>query len=544
MGNIFIHQHFVECWQSLALAERESVQRLISMLKNGHITKGMRPHMVGPFVSLSPNMDIRIIAVNRQDGLTLVHVGHHDAAYRWANQRGILITDTGSPELINIHDLDLAEGKDIGYSLPIPVQDILNIQDDDLFLHAILDMSPEWQEWLFSRYTNDVPLAAPPTSSSLVFCPNNDEDLEKALNLDLLSWQLFLHPSQREAVEDLESTSIAITGGPGTGKTVVLLNRVLSQAPKGKDNDVTILLTYSANLAGYLYDRLKNKASNRHFQIFPLYFLGGKLPASAKNETAFKKFKLELIDGSLFLRYRDASPRHVRELLVDELQDAPPEALHILKELIPSGSTRVILAADIDQSIHRANQDLVTTTISSCEKHYSLNYCYRSTRQILESASTWLSIYTQQPMKNRIFGLSGPSVRFVEVKDLGQQIETCTDVMRDLVNRYPPASLALIYCQYFNPSFKGSSKEEDALKNHPELRHYYHFASTTKGKEYYAGIIFISETFLGKDMGQAANQLRVNTLYVALTRFRSEVTVVYPERCAIEQYLKQLSPTA
>lgn len=541
MPSIFLHKQFIECWQGLALVERDSVQRLVMMLKSGHITAGMRPHKVGPFLSLSPNMDLRIIAVNQGDSITLVHVGHHDAAYRWSQQRGILITDIGMTELINVRDFGQLKAEADGYSLPIPLQDVLNIENEDLFLQAILDMSPEWQEWLFSAYLKEPALPAPPTSSSLVFCPNNDDELTKALSLDITSWQLFLHPNQREVVGDLENTSIAVTGGPGIGKTVVLLNRILLHAPKGKETDLAVLLTYSARLAGYLYDRLKGEKSSRHFRILPLYFLGGKLPTNDYEASVFKKYKLEIVDGVLFLKYSNSNSRRVRELLVDELQDAPPEALQALTTLISSGSTRVVLAADIDQSIFRANRENVAAIITSCSKHYSLDYCYRSTRQILETAINWLSIFDQSPVNNRIFGLSGPRVRFVEVKDLSQQIEVSAEVMRDLAHRYDPSSLALIYCQYFNPSFKGPSKEEEALKKHPELRHYYCFASTTKGKEYYAGMVFISNTFLAKAMGKKATQLRINTLYVALTRFRNEVTVVYPEGCTIASNLHQLS---
>ena len=42
-------------------------------------------------------------------------------------------------------------------------------------------------------------------------------------------------------------------------------------------------------------------------------------------------------------------------------------------------------------------------------------------------------------------------------------------------------------------------------------------------------------------MGEKANELRINTLYVAMTRFRDEVTIVYPSGCAIEDSLNKLA---
>ena len=142
-----------------------------------------------------------------------------------------------------------------------------------------------------------------------------------------------------------------------------------------------------------------------------------------------------------------------------------------------------------------------------------------------------------------IFGLSGPEVRFAEVKDLDQQVEVCTEVINDLKSRYTESSLALIYCQYFNPSFKRTSNEAEILRNHQELKQFCRFASATKGLEFYAGVVFVSASFLGKDMDKAANSLRINTLYVALTRFRSEVTVVFPQECAVIDSLRQLNVT-
>ena len=302
----------------------------------------------------------------------------------------------------------------------------------------------------------------------------------------------------------------------------------------------TFLLTYSANLASYLYDRLK-LATNRYFHVLPLYHLGGKLPEHAHEETAFLKYRLSIDDGRLTIQYRNEPRRFVRELLIDELQDAPAEAIDALTILISAGMTCTVLAADPYQSIHRKNRQMVESLIDSCTKHFDLTYCYRSSRQIIEKANEWLSSCDVDTSNRTIFALSGPRVKFIECQDLSQQVDATANIFRDLTNRYASDGLALIYCQYFNPSYKGHSKEEEALKTHPLLKEYYHFASTTKGKEYLAGILFISSSFLATDMGPEANRLRINTLYVALTRFRDEVTVVYQHGCTIEPNLRRMS---
>jgi len=541
MLGYWIHYQFIESWQKLSSTEQDSVLNLLGILKAGQITPGMRPHKVGPFLSLSPNMDLRILGLTEGNKITLLHVGHHDAAYQWAKRKIILISGTESSELIDIEDFVSKEMKQTedGFYLPIPIQDILKINSEDVFLNTITDISPEWQEWLLESYKNVEHQIPPPTGSSLVFSPMDDDVLKKALTLDMPSWQLFLHPIQRHAVHDLTSKSIAITGGPGTGKTVVLLNRLLKHAPKGKDDECSIFMTYSANLATHLIETLHLK-SNKYFHIFPLYFLGGRLPAHSKEETVFKKFRLVFEDDQLFLLQKNEGKKPVRELLVDELQDIPIEVAQKLQTIINVGKTRVVVATDFDQSIHRLNKQDVSILIGSCEKQYDLTYCYRSTRQIIQTATKWRAAFNLDSTNSEIFALSGPSVRLISCKDLDEQVNTTVNVIHDLEKRYSPSNMAIIFCQYYNPSFKGGSKEEELLKNNPGTKQYYHFASTTKGKEYFAGIIFISNIFMAKDVGVEALRLRINTLYVALTRFRDEVTIIYTEDCAIESQIKLL----
>lgn len=538
-----VHRQFIESWQNLAEDERKAVQRLLRLLENGDITPGMRPHKVGAFLSLSPNMDLRVIASTAGSRTILLHVGHHDAAYQWAKNRSVLKTQAGSIELIDIIAIlpSLKETTIDGYVLPIPIQDILGIDNDDMFLQAITDMSPEWQEWLLSSYKvsgNSIP---PPVKSSLVFCPTDDTELTKALELELPAWHLFLHPVQREAVNDLSSTSIAVTGGPGTGKTVVLLNRILSHAPKSNnDEECTILLTYSPGLARYLHKKLRD-ASNRQFHVYPLYMLGGRRPPHVSAEAAYKKVRFEIEDGKLFHWFKNKQRTFVRELLVDEFQDIPPEVAENVKPLINAGSTRVIVASDVDQSIFRINRTYVDSPIELCQQRYDLIYCYRSTRQIIETANKWFSSFGIASSNNSLFALSGPAVRFVECVDLAEQVDVSTQVLLDLQNRYDQEDLALIYCQYYLPNFKGQNKEEDSLKDRPILKRVYHVASSTKGKEFFAGVLFVSNTFLARNLAEQEKRLRINTLYVALTRFRDEVTIVYPKGCVIERYLKDMN---
>ena len=58
------------------------------------------------------------------------------------------------------------------------------------------------------------------------FVEVDDDLMSEIINGDLSKWQIYLHPSQRKLVEPDFKGSVRVTGGAGTGKTVVALHRL------------------------------------------------------------------------------------------------------------------------------------------------------------------------------------------------------------------------------------------------------------------------------------------------------------------------------
>ncbi|MFJ3966800.1 UvrD-helicase domain-containing protein [Streptomyces parvus] len=93
--------------------------------------------------------------------------------------------------------------------------------------------------------------------------PVSQVSTEDAAVLDALgesfdAWRLFLHPEQRRLATTSFKGSAKVTGGPGTGKTVVALHRVrhlVAQLSPGQTRPV-LLTTYNTNLAADLRERL------------------------------------------------------------------------------------------------------------------------------------------------------------------------------------------------------------------------------------------------------------------------------------------------
>lgn len=86
----------------------------------------------------------------------------------------------------------------------------------------------------------------------------SDTELQAVLEDDFGRWKVFLHPGQRKLVEREYRGSARVSGGPGTGKTIVALHRVkylVDRLPPGDDKPV-LLTTYNKNLAADLRKRL------------------------------------------------------------------------------------------------------------------------------------------------------------------------------------------------------------------------------------------------------------------------------------------------
>lgn len=86
-----------------------------------------------------------------------------------------------------------------------------------------------------------------------------DADLREILEeADFGRWKVFLHPTQRKLVEREYKGPARVSGGPGTGKTIVALHRVkhlVDRLPAGGGKSV-LLTTFNKNLAADLEQRL------------------------------------------------------------------------------------------------------------------------------------------------------------------------------------------------------------------------------------------------------------------------------------------------
>ncbi|MGW1728131.1 UvrD-helicase domain-containing protein [Streptomyces sp. NPDC002306] len=88
-----------------------------------------------------------------------------------------------------------------------------------------------------------------------------DDALQKVLEEgDFQAWKVFLHPTQARLVNRDYNGPARVSGGPGTGKTIVALHRIhhlLRQLKPGQDKPI-LLTTFTKNLAADLHARLSD----------------------------------------------------------------------------------------------------------------------------------------------------------------------------------------------------------------------------------------------------------------------------------------------
>lgn len=84
----------------------------------------------------------------------------------------------------------------------------------------------------------------------------DQEELRRVIEQgDFGAWRIFLHPEQRRYVERSYSGPFRLSGGAGTGKTVVLIHRARALARRDRKTRV-VLTTFTTNLAEVLGESL------------------------------------------------------------------------------------------------------------------------------------------------------------------------------------------------------------------------------------------------------------------------------------------------
>ncbi len=249
------------------------------------------------FWSIRVSRDIRLIVHKTAGSLLLCYVGHHNDAYAWAERRKLETHPaTGAAQLVEIRErvqeivvpayvqaekpaeqkpllfTQVTDEELLAYGVPADwLADVRAATEDTLF--AVAEHLPqEAAEALLDLATGTRPRpvlieSAPadpfehPDARRRFRVIENVEELERALDFPWDKWSVFLHPAQQQLIERIFNGPARVSGGAGTGKTVVALHRAVSLARRHPEARV-LLTTYSDVLANALRRRLGALAGN------------------------------------------------------------------------------------------------------------------------------------------------------------------------------------------------------------------------------------------------------------------------------------------
>lgn len=255
---------------------------------------------------------------DRGDLYILLHVDHHDAAYRWAEHRKMAVNPvTGALQLVSLEAVEAlepeaaAEADVAGASAaaagdaspearaeplfaavtdqalvqlgtPVELLPLVRRVRSEAELDAIQSELPvEAYEGLFlvaagdtvsqvlgeretrvdCSYAADDYTAALDSaeSQSRFVVVTNDAEMAAILNAPLAQWRVFLHPVQRKLAVGDRSGPVRILGGAGTGKTVLALHRAKWLAKnRTPDGQKVLFTTFTRNLALDVEQNLKS----------------------------------------------------------------------------------------------------------------------------------------------------------------------------------------------------------------------------------------------------------------------------------------------
>jgi len=269
--------------------------------------------------SVRVNDDIRLIVHRTPTSLLLCHVGHHDAAYAWAERRKIERHPvTGAAQLVELPErveiasipmtaappaaakpllfAGVGDDKLLGYGVPAEWLDAVRRADEDSLFDIADHLPQEAAEALLNLATGTTPETPPPAPAEADPFVHPDaqrrfrvltnlEELERALDYPWEKWAVFLHPAQRRLVERSYNGPARISGSAGTGKTIVALHRAVALA-RGHPDALVLLTTFSKPLANALRTRLRHLVGNEpgigeRIAVHPVTGIGYELYSAA-----------------------------------------------------------------------------------------------------------------------------------------------------------------------------------------------------------------------------------------------------------------------
>ena len=273
--------------QSQVLIKTAVMDLQFDLMRDGHPRHGLRVHKLKRardpgIVSISPDLDLRIIVHRHAQDYTLLYADHHEAAYDWASRRRPEVNpESGVMQVVEELERTEVITRFVTQTMPYafnhyeaPYLMSLGVPPSyvDVVRHATVDnvdalfevLPDEASERLLDLMDGKLVMPPAPVVSGDPFdhpdarrhfhVITGEADLEAALSGRWEEWMVYLHPSQRQLVEKIFGGPARVNGSAGTGKTVVALHRAAQLARR--ESGAVLLTCFSRTLADSLAEKL------------------------------------------------------------------------------------------------------------------------------------------------------------------------------------------------------------------------------------------------------------------------------------------------
>jgi mRNA-degrading endonuclease RelE of RelBE toxin-antitoxin system len=295
-----IADSFPKALARLPAQDQKTVKTTVFDLQMDPAHPGLQFHRIDKskdqhFWSVRVGRDIRLIVHKTDDSFLICYVDHHDAAYEWAERRRIEVhPTTGAAQIVEVRERvqEILVHRSL-VSDPVPVKPAFpplfaQYSDDELLVYGVpkdwlADVRTATEDTLFDIVAHlpgeaaeallDLAVGEKPAFPAIVSpdvaspfehpdaqrrfrVMENVEELKQAVDYPWDQWTVFLHPSQRQVVEQKYSGPARVSGSAGTGKTVVAIHRA-ANILKTNLQARLLLTTFSLPLANALDGKLR-----------------------------------------------------------------------------------------------------------------------------------------------------------------------------------------------------------------------------------------------------------------------------------------------
>ncbi len=301
---VFDRTHFPKAQEKLSNEQKQALSRLVRDLEKQtpparYHYKQVRGSPYWRSARLDKSSGYRVIIYEDDGHRVICYVAPHDDAYRWARRVKPQFNDYSEfvvleslmgeapeqpvPEVKTVPEPDLARYPFAAYdptvlvklgAPPEEVKTLQTLERDDLEarLTELRQQNrisePAHERLYLLLHGEPIEKLLPPAQvirsveeafkeairRGTLWQPRDWEELEDYLQRSWERWLVFLNSSQRDAAQRLFSGPARVTGGPGTGKTIVALHRakaLLQRYP----NQPIFLTTFTRSLASELKRR-------------------------------------------------------------------------------------------------------------------------------------------------------------------------------------------------------------------------------------------------------------------------------------------------